>query len=169
MVKTQALSSQAPETDTSEGDEVQGDAARGDSDVQAVLAANRRFFQAFADRDVAGMEALWFQGEVRCVHPGWPALHGRDQVMRSWRELLGNPRSPGIRHQGEQVSVCGDVGWVVCEEFVANTALVVTNLFVRTVAGWRMTHHQATPISSAAAFEDASAYEDEDGRPPTLH
>ncbi|MBB6254731.1 nuclear transport factor 2 family protein [Nitrospirillum iridis] len=160
MVKTHALSSQPADTTTTEGE----------ADVQAVLAANRRFFQAFADRDVAGMEALWSpDGDVRCVHPGWPALQGRDQVMRSWRELLGNPRSPGVRHQAERATVCGDVGWVVCEEFVANTALVVTNLFVRTAGEWRMVHHQATPISSSAAFEDASGFADEDGLPPTLH
>ncbi|MEC4591448.1 MULTISPECIES: nuclear transport factor 2 family protein [Nitrospirillum] len=168
MVKTHALSSQAPETETAEGETHQHE--HGDTDVQDVLAANRRFYRAFADRDVAGMEALWAQDrDVRCVHPGWPVLSGREPVMRSWRELLGNPRSPGVRHQSEQATVCGDIGWVVCEEFVANTALVVTNLFARSGGGWQMIHHQATPISSIAAFEDASGYEDLNGRPPTLH
>ncbi|MDZ5646295.1 nuclear transport factor 2 family protein [Nitrospirillum sp. BR 11828] len=166
MVKTQTLSSQAPQTDAADGDLD----PQGDADVQAVLAANRRFYQAVAERDVAGMETLWAQdGEVRCVHPGWPALSGWEQVMRSWRDLLGNPRSPDVRHQGAQAMVHGDIGWVVCEEFVASTALVVTNLFARSVGGWRMIHHQATPISSIAAFEDASGHEDLHGRPPTLH
>ncbi|MDE1148534.1 MAG: nuclear transport factor 2 family protein [Azospirillaceae bacterium] len=155
MVKTHALAPQPP---------------NAEADIQGVLAANRRFYRAFAERDVADMEKLWAKEcEVRCVHPGWPALSGREQVMRSWRELLSNPGAPGVRHQGEQVSVFGDLGWVVCEEFVAETALVVTNMFMRGGDGWRMVHHQATPISSINAFEDVSGFEGAGGLPPTLH
>ena len=47
-----------------------------------VLAANEAFYEAFRQRDMAAMEALWAQhAPVTCIHPGWEALVGRADVL----------------------------------------------------------------------------------------
>jgi len=54
-------------------------------DEQAVLAANKAFYDAFEAGDATAMAAVWSIGpHVACTHPGWPALSGRDDVLESW-------------------------------------------------------------------------------------
>ena len=66
-------------------------------DEAHVLAANRAFFTAFSKRDPAAMASLWCQrAPVACVHPGWQALHGRDDVLASWEAILSHPESPKV-------------------------------------------------------------------------
>jgi ketosteroid isomerase-like protein len=119
-------------------------------DLAELLAANKRFYRAFADRDAAAMEQLWAAAPVACVHPGWPALSGRNAVLTSWRQILANPQAPRIRCHKEQVFLYGDVGFVICQELLEQGMLVATNIFVREAAAWRMVHHQASPLAAAA-------------------
>jgi hypothetical protein len=45
------------------------------SDVQAVRAANRAFYDAHEARDLDAMTAVWDHGpQAVCIHPGWPIL-----------------------------------------------------------------------------------------------
>ena len=114
------------------------------TDSDAVLAANLEFYRAFTARDLAAMEALWARrSPVACIHPGWPALTGRDPVMQSWRNIMSNPGSPRIACDAEEVLVYGDVALVVCEEELDGGILVASNLFVREEGAWRIAHHQA--------------------------
>ncbi|MEK6609286.1 MAG: nuclear transport factor 2 family protein, partial [Myxococcota bacterium] len=54
----------------------------GIPDEDDVLAANESFYAAFAARDADAMEALWATGvPVACVHPGWDAIRGREDVV----------------------------------------------------------------------------------------
>ena len=47
-----------------------------------------------------------------------------------------------------EAHVLGDVAFVTCHEVLREGArLAATNVFVRERGGWRMTHHQATPIA----------------------
>ena len=51
---------------------------------RAVREANLSFYEAFAHQDFEAMKQLWAtQSPVLCIHPGWPALHGREQVLAS--------------------------------------------------------------------------------------
>ena len=53
-----------------------------DEEREAVLAANRAFYRAFAERDVDAMDQIWAPtGAVVCLHPGQPPLHGRAEIM----------------------------------------------------------------------------------------
>jgi hypothetical protein len=114
-----------------------------------VLEANAAFYRAFSAHDPGAMEAVWARhAPVACVHPGWDALDGRDEVLRSWRAILGSPEAPQIRCTGAQARVLGEVAWVVCHEELPGARLVATNLFVREDAAWRMVHHQASPMAS---------------------
>ena len=61
------------------------------ADVDAVTAANQELYAAFEVADLDRMEAVWDDtDDVRCIHPGWPALIGRARVMRSWSVLMAN-------------------------------------------------------------------------------
>lgn len=117
-----------------------------------VLAANRAFYDAFARRDLAAMDALWSRRmPVACIHPGWSPLRGRDQVMASWRAILGGGGAPAIRCSGATAHLVGDgAAYVVCVESVPGARLVATNLFVREDGHWRLVHHQAAPVARAA-------------------
>lgn len=65
------------------------------SDHQAILFSNEAFYQAFAERDMDAMDAIWADDDaVACIHPGWQPLEGREAVLESWRAILSNADSP---------------------------------------------------------------------------
>lgn len=131
------------------------DMGRTASEVEAVLAANRRFYEAFTNRDLAGLDRLWAQrAPVACIHPGWPVLHGREEVMVSWRNILTGPSSPRVACSATHAEIVGEVAFVTCIETLANGRLVATNLFTREDGEWRMIHHQAGALSPAFEAED---------------
>ncbi len=124
-------------------------------DTVAVLFANEAFYRAFADRDMDLMRESWAQeGTITCIHPGWPALMGREAVLMSWERILANPESPPVTCRSAEAFVRGDSAVVICYEEVAETYLVATNLFVREQNRWRMIHHQAGPSPGLPASED---------------
>ena len=122
-----------------------------------VLDANSAFYRAFAARDVAAMDAVWScAAPVACVHPGWDALRGREDVMESWRAILAGPSAPDLGCSHAFAQVLGAAALVVCHEHVAGGRLVATNVFVREGDAWTLVHHQASPLAS----------EDEEEPPP---
>ncbi len=63
-------------------------------DLETLHDANSRFYRAVEDLDLPAMESLWqHDGWVRCIHPGWDALIGWEQV---------------------RASIAGDGGWPGC-------------------------------------------------------
>jgi len=114
-----------------------------------VLDANSAFYRAFSARDLAAMEALWADdAPVVCVHPGWDALRGRDEVIQSWRAILDGVDSLVVRCSHAFAQVLGDTALVVCREHVSGGQLVATNVFVRERGTWKLVHHQASPLAS---------------------
>lgn len=126
----------------------------------ALLRANSAFYSAFAERDMEAMDELWAHATpVACVHPGWPPLHGRDEVMASWRSILLSGESPRVRCEQAKAFVLGATGFVTCVEHVDGGRLVATNTFALEDGLWQIVHHHAGPLSALA--EDAG-----DGSPP---
>lgn len=122
------------------------------SEIDTVLAANAAFYDAFLRRDLRAMERLWARNApAACIHPGWPALYGREAVLASWAEILANPGAPAIRCAEPRVSLLGEAAFVVCHEVIGNGRLVATNVFVREEGEWRMVHHQAGPFRAPSA------------------
>ena len=118
------------------------------TDSDAVLAANLEFYRAFAERDLAAMDALWARhAPVACLHPGWTALFDRASIMRSWEGILSDPAAPRIACFDERVLFYGEVALVLCEEELEGGTLAASNLFVREDEGWRLAHHQAGQIA----------------------
>ena len=117
------------------------------SDEAAILAANAAYYRAFSSGDFAEMRRLWADDNLSCIHPGWPALFGRQAVLESYRQILSSPERDRIEPRNETAIVAGNEGRIVCVEFVGGAALAATNLFTRIDGAWRMTHHQASPIA----------------------
>ncbi len=119
----------------------------------AILFANDAFYTAFANGDLAAMDAVWARrAPVCCIHPGWTALNDRESIMESWRGILsppakGNPRETAvIRCVRPEAYLLEDAAaWVACYEILPNGILIATNIFVPEDGAWRMVHHHAGP------------------------
>ena len=121
----------------------------------AVLFVNEAFYAAFRDGDMETMEALWAQeAPVACVHPGWRALVGREEVMESWQAILTNPDTPDIQCRGARAVVMDRWAFVICYEMLDGAVLVATNLFVQEAGNWKLAHHHAGPCNAPPDLED---------------
>jgi ketosteroid isomerase-like protein len=122
--------------------------------MRDVEAANAALYTAFEAGDVDLMEAVWDDSdEVVCVHPGWPMLRGRSEVMRSWSALMANTDYIQFVLTDVQVAVSGDSAVVTCTENVLTSAdvgdgaaAVATNVFVKRPTGWRLLVHHGSPV-----------------------
>jgi ketosteroid isomerase-like protein len=146
-------------------------------DERAVLFANAALYDAFETADLDLMEALWLDGpgaeDVICVHPGWPPLRGRAQVLRSWAMIMANTTNISFVLTDIDATVDGDVAVVTCAENIltgmpeapelstalAATALsggrvAATNVFRRTASGWRLWVHHASPVLSVTEEDE---------------
>lgn len=113
-----------------------------------VLFANDAFYAAFDGGDLTAMDRLWARdSRVACIHPGWPALSGREEVMESWRNILMGESAPDIDCHKAEAFLNGESAFVICYEMVGGDLLIATNHFVREEGEWRMTHHHAGPCS----------------------
>ena len=65
--------------------------------LEQALFVNEAFYLAFAQKDLTAMDNLWAREHpVICVHPGWPAITDRAEIMQTWQQILSNPQQPGI-------------------------------------------------------------------------
>lgn len=130
--------------------------ADGEADVAGVLAVNSALYEAFESADVERMESVWDDVDpdaLVCVHPGWPALRGRRQVLRSWAAVMANTDYVQFVLSDVQVAIEGDTAVVSCTENVLTSvtdmnggAIVATNVFRRRPGGWRLTVHHGSPV-----------------------
>ena len=129
------------------------------SEEAKVLFANEAFYLAFRNRDFTAMDNLWSRShDVACIHPGWPALFGREEVMDSWKGILQNEGAPQIFCREAEVFLFGEIAQVVCYETIGQGVLVATNVFSREKDGWLLVHHHAGPCNiSPDAFEEEDA------------
>lgn len=137
-------------------------------DEKAVAEANQAFYEAFENRDLAAMTAVWEQSErATCTHPGWPMLRGWGQVQASFSTMF--ERTPFIQFflTDQKVQVHGDVAWVIVEENVlqahqthgghvaesllGDATAEAVNLFVRHIGergdAWRLVVHHASAVT----------------------
>ncbi|MGW4641725.1 nuclear transport factor 2 family protein [Sphaerisporangium sp. NPDC004334] len=130
---------------------------------------NEAFYTAIEGGDLDRMTEIWADdGEGRvamCVHPGWPMLTGRAEVLRSWALIMANTPYIQFVLTDVRTTVIGDVAVLTCAENILTAAdtedatfaagrVVATNTFVRTTGGWRLWFHHGSPVLQADGDDD---------------
>ena len=117
-----------------------------------VLQANTAFYEAFSLRDLKKMASMWLShGEITCMHPGFPPLHGHGDILDSWREIFEGAEMK-IAPESVRCTLLrgGRSAVVTCVERVCgpgDNTLTATNVFEKCADGrWHMVLHQAGPI-----------------------
>ena len=105
------------------------------------------------------MMAVWAEDEdIVCVHPTGPRLAGQEPVRDSWRRIFASGQR--LRFQvAQQVTLAGMMVVVhsvheiitVVGEKRPRPAVVATNVYLRTAAGWRMIVHHTSPAPGASS------------------
>ncbi|MEU2317651.1 nuclear transport factor 2 family protein [Streptomyces althioticus] len=148
------------------------------TDVEQVEAANTAFYEALERGDFEEVASAWLTpadlgvdeeyhdpadaGVVSCVHPGWPALTGRGEVLRSYALIMANTDYIQFFLTDVHVSVTGDTAVVTCTENILSGGpapaegeelgplvgqlVVATNVYRRTPSGWKLWSHHASPV-----------------------
>ncbi|MFE6483213.1 nuclear transport factor 2 family protein [Streptomyces sp. NPDC057757] len=151
------------------------------TDIEQVELANTAFYEALEQGDFDTVSSLWLApsdvaddtvgsgGEeehegpgISCVHPGWPVLNGRGEVLRSYALVMANTEYIQFFLTDVHVSVVGDTALVTCTENILSGGpapddsdelgpllgqlVVATNVFRRTAYGWKLWSHHASPV-----------------------
>ena len=138
------------------------------AEARAVERANQAFYDAVENSDLDALESVVLDGplaeSVAVVHPGWPVLRGRREVMRSFALIMANTDYIQFFLTDVEVGVDGDAAVVTCTENILTAQdeppglqstgfqggkAQALNVFTREAAGWRMWIHQASPVGSA--------------------
>ncbi|MET9677121.1 nuclear transport factor 2 family protein [Streptomyces sp. NPDC006482] len=130
----------------------------------AVEAANTAFYEAMETGDFDGVSALWLDDgatPITCVHPGWPVLTGRGEVLRSYALIMANTEYIQFFLTDLRISLAGGTAVVTCTENILSGGpaedgaelgplvgqlVVATNVFRDTPDGWRIWSHHASPV-----------------------
>lgn len=121
---------------------------------EAVLAANRRYYEAFEARDLDAMSDLWERSdEALCTHPGWATLEGWGSVAASYFALFQSGQQLQFVLTRERVIVSGDAAWVSLDENLlgdqGGVTVATLNLFVQRERTWRMICHHGSVVQAS--------------------
>ncbi|MBT2369043.1 nuclear transport factor 2 family protein [Streptomyces sp. ISL-10] len=139
------------------------------TDIELVEKANTAFYEAMERGDFELLSALWLNDEISCVHPGWPVLSGRGEVLRSYALIMANTEYIQFFLTDVKVSVAGDTALVTCTENILSGGpaeaagelgplvgqlVVATNVFRRTSDGWKIWSHHGSPVLTETEDEE---------------
>ncbi|MEU9863524.1 nuclear transport factor 2 family protein [Streptomyces sp. NPDC047971] len=142
------------------------------TDTEAVEAANTAFYEAMERGDFEEISELWLDDgatPISCVHPGWPVLTGRGEVLRSYALIMANTEYIQFFLTDVKISLAGDVAVVTCTENILSGGpaedgaelgplvgqlVVATNVFRRTFDGWRIWSHHGSPVLTETDDEE---------------
>ncbi|GAA3249644.1 3-dehydroquinate dehydratase [Streptomyces lavendulae subsp. lavendulae] len=139
------------------------------SDIEAVEEVNAAFYEAMERGDFDALSALWLEDEISCVHPGWPVLSGRGEVLRSYALIMSHTEYIQFFLTDTKVALIGDTALVTCTENILSGGpsgeagelgplvgqlVVATNVFRRTPEGWRLWSHHGSPVLTDSDEEE---------------
>ncbi|GHF29449.1 MULTISPECIES: nuclear transport factor 2 family protein [Streptomyces] len=152
------------------------------TDSEQVERANTALYEAVERGDTTAMDRMWLDDpdvEVSCVHPGWPVLRGRSEVLRSFALIMASTEYIQFFLTDVEVAVAGDTALVTCTENILSGGpaesegelgplvgqlVVATNVFRRSGDGWRIWSHHGSPV---LASEDEEEPEEGEGPGPS--
>jgi ketosteroid isomerase-like protein len=123
--------------------------------IQDVVEANEKFYRAIKSSDIDLLNDIWINDEsVKCVHPGWPMLHGWEAVGQSWKNIFSSGNTLDIELQDVHTQVSGDSAWVICIEKISyriggeiqHGFAQSTNIFRFDGSRWLLALHHASPV-----------------------
>jgi hypothetical protein len=121
--------------------------------TEAVLAANRSYYEAFEAKDLDAMSALWERSDrVVCTHPGWATLEGWGSVAASFFALFQGGQQIQFVLTRERATRVGDSAWVSLDENLlgdqGGVTVATVNIFVRAPDSdrWRMVCHHGSVV-----------------------
>lgn len=131
------------------------------TDVELVEEANTTFYETMERGDFEKLSSLWLDEDISCIHPGWPVLSGRGEVLRSYALIMANTDYIQFFLTDVKVSLHGDTALVSCTENILSGGpaeesgelgplvgqlVVATNVFRRTSDGWKIWSHHGSPV-----------------------
>jgi hypothetical protein len=121
--------------------------------TEAVLAVNRRYYEAFEARDLDAMSAVWERSDrVLCTHPGWATLEGWGSVAASFFALFQGGQQLQFVLTRQRATCVGNTAWVSLDENLlgdqGGVTVATINIFVRGPGydGWRMVCHHGSVV-----------------------
>ena len=153
------------------------------TDSELVDRANTAFYEAMERGDLEALSALWLgEGDdgtdgaeditPSVVHPGWPVLTGRGEVLRSYALIMANTEYIQFFLTDVEIAVAGRTALVTCTENILSGApaeegselgplvgqlVVATNVFRRTPDGWKLWSHHASPVLAETDEEEGDS------------
>jgi len=126
-----------------------------------------QFYEALQQGDTAKLMAVWADDdEIVCVHPGGARVIGPAAIRASFEAIFGNGPVPAHPEQVHRLQSAGSAMHHLVERITVRTNegvqtgwVLATNVYLKTVLGWRMVAHHASPGSPhdlPAAGEAAS-------------
>lgn len=123
--------------------------------TDSLIEANTRFYRAFELFDIEEMNELWDKDlAVTCIHPGWPLIQGRSEILQSWINIFNNTMVMQFTITESSITIEGEWGWIVCTESLRSVVngkvnegrVEATNIFRRVKNEWYLVHHHGSPI-----------------------
>lgn len=117
----------------------------------AVEEANEKFYQAFRTGNLLLMSQIWGTGaHIQCIHPAAECIANREQVMNSWKIILGSGQKMQIDLEDVRIYATDTEAFVTLIE-VVNTddskgRVAATNIFEKQKGSWKLVHHHGSPV-----------------------
>ncbi len=119
------------------------------------------FYEALQRADIERLMACWADDdEVVCVHPGGPRIVGIAAIRATFEAIFSNGSIRAWPQHVRKVEALASVVHNVLErvEVMSDTGptqayVLATNVYHKTVQGWRMVVHHASPGSQSEAQE----------------
>jgi ketosteroid isomerase-like protein len=113
------------------------------------------FYDAFQRADLDAMMSLWAEDEeIVCVHPGAHPLTGFAAVRAAWKSVFASGAqfrielAPVAWHTTGTLATQTVVEWIMLGDDTApRGGVAATNVFIRTIHGWRLLSHHGSPIA----------------------
>ena len=111
------------------------------------------FYEALQHGDIEQLMACWAdEDEIVCVHPGGPRLVGAQAIRVAFEAMFAQGAIRATPERVRRIDALGAAVHNVLERIDLLTAegpqhawVVATNVYFKTVAGWRLVAHHASP------------------------
>ncbi len=112
-----------------------------------------QFYEALQQGDIEKLMAVWSDDEeISCVHPGGPRVVGAGAIRSAFDAMFSNGPINAQPEKVRRVQTHDCAVHSVLEQVRVMTAegpqsawVVATNVYLKTVQGWRLVAHHASP------------------------